>query len=150
AFLSNNYPVPKANLKAYSLLYDSKQTKPSLDLKEGAFYRGSPNYSIKVAEKHPDAVTLRNRISYDTAAAHDTTKVIFSDSGKMYPIHNNTYLMLELFKGNSYSEMASQGSRVGKNVIEDFHRNSFDESKLVFSLASFGLQKTKEELFASN
>lgn len=150
AFFSNNYIVPKANLKAYSLLYDIKQTKPSLDLKEGAFYSGIPNYSIKVDEKHPDGVTLGNLIIYDHSAGQGNTKVILADSGKMYPIHNNTYLMLELFKGNSYSEMASQGSRVGKNVIEDFHRNSFDESKLVFSLASFGLQKTKEELFASN
>ena len=28
AFLSNNFVVPKANLKAYSLLYDIKQKKP--------------------------------------------------------------------------------------------------------------------------
>lgn len=150
AFFSNNYIVPKANLKAYSLLYDIKQTKPSLDLKEGAFYNGIPNYSIKVDEKHPDGVTLGNLIIYDHSAGQGNTKVILADSGKMYSIHNNTYLMLELFKGNSYSEIASQGARVGKNTIEDFHRNSFDESKLVFSLASFGLQETKEELFASN
>ena len=150
AFFSNNYIVPKANLKAYSLLYDIKQTKPSLDLKEGAFYNGIPNYSIKVDKKHPDGVTLGNLIIYDHSAGQGNTKVILADSGKMYSIHNNTYLMLELFNGNSYSEMASQGSRVGSNTIEDFHRNSFDESKLVFSLASFGLQETKKELFASN
>ena len=150
AFFSNNYIVPKANLKAYSLLYDIKRTKPSLDLKEGAFYGGIPNYSIKVDEKYPDGVTLGNLIIYDHSAGQGNTKVILADSGKMYSIHNDTYLMLELFNGNSYSEIASQGSRVGKNTIEDFHRNSFDESKLVFSLASFGLQKTQEELFASN
>lgn len=150
AFFSNNYIVPKANLKAYSLLYDIKQTKPSLDLKEGAFYNGIPNYSIKVDEKHPDGVTLGNLIIYDHSAGQGNTKVILADSGKMYSIHNNTYLMLELFNGSSYSEMASKGTRVGNNTIEDFHRNSFDESKLVFSLASFGLKETKEELFASN
>lgn len=150
AFYNNNYIVPKANLKAYSLLYDIKQTKPSLDLKEGAFYNGIPNYSIKVNEKYPDGITLGDLIIYDHTAGQGNTKVILADSGKMYPIHNNTYLMLELFKGNSYSEMASKGSRAGNNVIEDFHRNSFDESKIIFSLASFGLKETKEELFASN
>src|SRR5690606_32353635 len=150
AFFSNNYIVPKANLKAYSLLYDIKKTKPSLDLKEGAFYNGIPNYSIKVDKKHTDGVTLGNLIIYDHSSGQGNTKVILADSGKMYAIHNNTYLMLELFRGNSYSELASQGSRVGKNVIEDFHRNAFDESKLVFSLASFGLQETNKELFADN
>ena len=38
----------KANLKAYSLLYDIKKHKPSLDIKEGTFYNGIPDFSIKV------------------------------------------------------------------------------------------------------
>lgn len=150
AFFSNNYIVPKANLNAYSLLYDIKQTKPSLDLKEGAFYNGIPNYSIKVNKKFPDGETLGDLIIYDHTAGQGNTKVILADSGKMTTIHNNSYLMLKLFNGNSYSELESKGSRVGKNTIEDFHRNSFDESKIVLSLASFGLKETKKELFANN
>lgn len=150
AFFSNNYIVPKANLNAYSLLYDIKQTKPSLDLKEGAFYNGIPNYSIKVNKKFPDGETLGDLIIYDHSAGQGNTKVILADSGKMMTIHNNTYLLLELYNGNSYTEIESKGSRIGKNTIEDFHRNSFDESKIVLSLASFGLKETKKELFASN
>lgn len=149
AFFSNNYIVPKANLKAYSLLYDIKQTKPSLDLKEGAFYNGIPNYSIKVDKKFPDGVTLGNLIIYDHSAGMGNTKVILADSGKMYTFNNDNYLMLDLFNGFSYSEMKSN-RRGGRNEISDFYRNSFDESKLVFSLASFGLKETKEELFANN
>ncbi len=150
AFFSNNYIVPKANLNAYSLLYDIKQTKPSLDLKEGAFYNGIPNYSIKVNKKFPDGETLGDLIIYDHTSGQGNTKVILADSGRMKTIHNNSYLMLELFNGNSYTALETKGSRAGKNVIEDFHRNSFDESKIVFSLASFGIKETKKELFASN
>ena len=46
ALYSNNYIIPKANLKALSLLYDIKRKKPSMDLKEGQFYDGIPGYSI--------------------------------------------------------------------------------------------------------
>src|SRR3954462_14719258 len=35
AFYANNNLVPKAALEAYSLLYDIKQKKPALDLREG-------------------------------------------------------------------------------------------------------------------
>ncbi len=42
AFEFNNYIVPAANLKAYSLLYDIKHKKPALDIKEGVFYNGIP------------------------------------------------------------------------------------------------------------
>ncbi len=40
--------VPWANLKAYSLLWDVRQQKLALDIKEGVFYSGIPGYTIKV------------------------------------------------------------------------------------------------------
>src|SRR5690349_8228190 len=42
AFFFNNKVVPKANLKAYSLLWDIRQKKPSLDIRENIFYNGIP------------------------------------------------------------------------------------------------------------
>ncbi|HNC31391.1 MAG TPA: LptF/LptG family permease, partial [Cyclobacteriaceae bacterium] len=56
AFFVNNNLVPKAALEAYSLLYDIKQKKPALDLREGAFYNGIPDMSIKVNKKFPDGI----------------------------------------------------------------------------------------------
>src|SRR6187402_3179478 len=53
AFYVNNNLVPKAALEAYSLLYDIKQKKPALDLREGSFYQGIPDMSIKVNKKYP-------------------------------------------------------------------------------------------------
>nr|HPM32912.1 LptF/LptG family permease [Chryseolinea sp.] len=46
AFYANNNLVPKAALEAYTLLWDIKQKKPALDLREGAFYNGLNNISI--------------------------------------------------------------------------------------------------------
>ena len=48
AFFSNNYFVPNAALEAYSLLYDIKQKKPAMELKEGAFYNGIDPIYFKV------------------------------------------------------------------------------------------------------
>ena len=47
AFLIGNYMVPKAALEAYSLLWDIKQKKPALDLRQGVFYNSIPGISIK-------------------------------------------------------------------------------------------------------
>lgn len=149
AFLSNNYVVPKANLKAYSLLYDIKQKKPALDIREGVFYGGIPQYEIKVNEKYPDGKTLREIIIYDHTKGLGNKDVIIADSGKMYTVHNDRYLMLELFNGNRYSENSLPGT-AGSGMNRQFTRNSFDETKLMFSLASFDMQRTKEEYFASH
>ena len=51
AFWFNETIVPKANLKAYSLLWDVRQQKLALDIREGVFYNGIPGYTIKVDKK---------------------------------------------------------------------------------------------------
>ncbi len=151
AFLSNNFVVPKANLKAYSLLYDIKQKKPALDIQEGVFYGGIPNFKIKINKKFPDGETIKDVIIYDHSTGLGNRDVILADSGKMYTIQNDRYLMLELFKGNRYSEttklLASSSQGTGS---EQFVRNNFDTTKMIFDLASFDLQRTKEEYFASH
>src|SRR5689334_8369177 len=104
AFLANNYMVPKAALEAYSLLYDIKQKKPSLDLKEGAFYGAIPDVNIKVEKKYPDGVTLKGVVIYDHRGHAGNREVTIADSGRMYTILSNRYLKLELFHGYNYSE----------------------------------------------
>lgn len=150
AFLSNNYVVPRVNLKAYSLLYDIKQKKPALDIQEGVFYGGIPGFEIKVNEKLPDGESLRDIMIYDHRNGLGNQEVILADSGKMYTIYNNRYLMFELFNGNRYSESKLTGNRSSSNSAEQFLRNNFSETKIVFSLASFDLQRTKEEFFSSH
>lgn len=149
AFLSNNYIVPKANLKAYSLLYDIKQKKPALDIQEGVFYSGIPGFEIKVNEKFPDGETLKDVMIYDHRNGLGNRDVILADSGKMYTIHNDRYLVFELFNGNRYSESQMPGGGAASNE-DQFIRNNFHETKMRFSLASFELQRTKEEYFASH
>lgn len=148
AFFNNNYVVTKANLKAYSLLYDIKKHKPSLDIKEGAFYNGIPDFSIKVNKKYPDGVTLGDIIIYNHTGKTGNNIVTFADSGRMYSILNNRYLMFELFNGKRYEEIPKSGRPGGS--ISDFIRNSFSHHKLVLSLASFDFRKSKEELWANH
>ena len=77
AFYSNNNFVPKANLKALSLLYDIKRKKPSMDLKEGQFYSGIPGYTIKIDEKVDDEL-LKGVMIYDHVTYPRYKKLFFS------------------------------------------------------------------------
>ncbi|HEY8400165.1 MAG TPA: LptF/LptG family permease [Cytophagaceae bacterium] len=148
AFYFNNNMVPKANLKAYSLLYDIRQKKLSFDLKEGAFYNGLPGYSIKVTKKLPDGVSLKGVMVYNHTSGRGNSEVIIADSGKLSTFAGDKYLKMTLFNGKSYSEyVTNTGSYVSP---KQFVRNDFERSEIVFSLASFDLNRTKEELFAGN
>jgi lipopolysaccharide export system permease protein len=150
AFWANNYLVPMASLEAYSLLYDIKQKKPALDLREGYFYNGIPDISIKVAKKYSDGVTLKNVIIYDHRGRNGNKQVIIADSGKMYTVLNNQYLKLELFRGYDYEEGGNQSMTGQSNTEETFNKTKFDKTQIVLDLSSFGFSRTDKKWFASN
>ncbi|MFT6866084.1 MAG: lipopolysaccharide export system permease protein [Cyclobacteriaceae bacterium] len=145
AFNFNNYVVPAANLKAYSLLYDIKHKKAALNITAGVFYDEIPDYSIYVKEKYSDNKTLKNILIYDHTEGDGNKRVIIADSSLMYTIYNDKYLKLELYNGNYYIEEEEK-----KKPIDQLFRSQFKRMDMVFSLSSFDLQRTKEELFENN
>ncbi len=152
AFIVGNYLVPKAALEAYSLLYDIKQKKPSLDLRQGAFYNSIPDISIKVNEKLPDEGILKGIIIYDHRNRTGNKEVTVADSGRMYTVLNDQYLKLELFNGYNYIEGASASNNFssGQTNDETFRKTKFAKTQIVFDLSSFGLHRTDKKWFESN
>ena len=145
AFYFNNYAIPEVNLRAYSLLYDIKQTKPALDIKAGVFYNGIPNYSIKAGRKLNDGKTLLDVIIYDHTVKKGNKAVILADSCVMYTFMNERYLQLELYNGNYYIE-----EHKANNDIDQLYRTKYHKMNIVFSLSSFDLRRRKKELFQNN
>lgn len=141
----NNSVSPKANLKGYSLLWDVKTTKVTLNLKEGIFYKEIPGYTIKALKKFPDGKTLKYITIYDHSKNDGNTSVTVADSGKMYTILKDNYLVFELFNGNNYNEFRNNSG--GTYNDTQFLKNSFRQNKLVFSLESFGMKRTDENQF---
>jgi lipopolysaccharide export system permease protein len=153
AFYVNDNLVPKAALEAYSLLYDIKQKKPALDLREGSFYYGINDISIKVNKKFPDGITLKDVIVYDHRKNDGNKEVTIADSGKMYTILNERYLKFELFNGYNYTEGASSERDLTgqkKRNAESMSRYKFGKTQVVFDLSSFQLQRTDKQWFQGN
>lgn len=146
AFYFNNTIVPFANLRAYSLLYDITTKKAAFNIKEGTFYYGLPGFAVKVNEKFPDGKTIRKIMIYNHQDDRGNVNLTLADSGKMYTMWGDRYLILELYRGDNYTEM--QPKVPGQET--EFAHNHFDYSKFVFNLSSFELSRTDIQLFASN
>lgn len=147
AFLSNNYLVPKVNLKTFSLLYDIRMKTPSLDIKEGVFYDGIPNFSIKVNKKM-DEVRLKDILIYNHAEGQGNLNVTMADSGRMETFNNDNYMRLTLYAGQSYKE--SRSTRGITEAPVEFSRTAFKENIMVFDLAAFQLNRTPENQWSTN
>ena len=147
AFLSNNYLVPKVNLKTFSLLYDIRMKTPSLDIKEGVFYDGIPNFSIKVNKKL-DEVRLKDILIYNHSEGQGNLNVTMADSGRMETFNNDKYMKLTLYAGQSYKE--SRSTRGISEAPVEFSRTAFKENVMVFDLAAFQLNRTPENQWSTN
>ena len=144
-FWFNNVALPWANLKGYSLLYDIKTTKTTLNIKEGIFYNDLPGYSIKISKKYPDNKTLKNIVIFDHTKNDGDRHVTIADSALMYTIMNKQYLVFELFNGNDYMEDADKSSNSDQT---DLSTNGFRQNKVIMSLSAFDMHKTEEDQFA--
>ncbi|NMM50447.1 LptF/LptG family permease [Marinigracilibium pacificum] len=155
AYYSNYYLVPRAALNAYSLLWDVKQKKPSMELKAGVFYNGIPNYSIKINDKDEETELLKGLMIYDHSKNNGNTNLTVADSGRMISINEGRYLKLEMFNGARYADGESNKSvlKRRRNEPADFIKTEFEKTYYIFDLSSMidGLdQRTDKELFARN
>lgn len=148
AFYFSNYMLPYTNLKMGSLLYDVRQQKPALYIREGIFYNGIDGYSIKIGKKDSDNQTLHNVMIYDHTAQKGNTKVVVAEKGKMAMSDDEKYLIVTLFNGNSYEEQ-KQG-RPNERNKNPLLRNQFKTYKISFDLSTFKLNRTNEDLFKDN
>ncbi|TGE13404.1 LptF/LptG family permease [Hymenobacter elongatus] len=147
AFWFNNSIVPSANLETFSLLWDVRQQKLALDIKEGVFYNGLPGYTIKVNQKEGEnGDLLKGVMIYDHTNGRGNSTVILADSGRMFTRFGGDYLALELFHGRTYVEQPDSRDRAGASFI----RQGFDRNLITFSLSSFNLDLTDKKLFAEN
>lgn len=147
SYIFNNSIVPKANLKFYSLLYDMRTKKASLNFKEGVFYEGIPGYRIKIAKKYSDGASVKNVIVYNHTSGRGNSEVIIADSGYFKTFGNERFLAFNLFNGNSYTEHGTTGNN---KSADQFVESRFKKSRIIFSLESFQLKRTQEELFSNN
>jgi len=152
AFYFSNNVIPQANLKFHSLLWDIRQQRPALDIKDGVFYGGIDNYSIRISKKDPDGRHIYGIMIYDHSRDRGNDVVLTAKSGEMYSSDNNRWLNLQLYNGVRYEEMprANDGGSQRSSDSWSANRLSFKSYELKFDLSAFSLQRTREELFKDN
>ena len=147
AFVFSNSINPVATLKFKTLLFDVRKQKLAFDIKEGVFYRDIENYVIYVDKKGTDGSTIYGVKIYDHTDRLGNNRIIVADSGVMSLSPNQRSIVFTLYNGNNYTEDNSDKEKY--RVNRPFERMSFREEQIKFSLASFDLTRTNEDMFKS-
>lgn len=139
-FVSNNL-IPIATLKAHTLLYDLRNSKLTLSMREGQFNNEINGFAIRVGSKSKDGKTIKNITIYDNSGGPGNDKIILAKEGEMIPSEDKRYLIFRLRDGWRYEESVS--NKEGKNTYTQI-RMHFKESDKIFDMSSFKVQKTDE------
>jgi len=148
AFYFSNNVLPIANLKFKSLLYDIRQQKLALDIKEGIFYTDLDGFVIRVEKKDKDNNNMiRDIMIYDHRQKKANTNLTVADSGRMELTPDGMNLIFTLYNGYNYQAKTDQR---GYKKTNPYQRTKFREEFRKFNLMDFELSRTNEDLFKSN
>ena len=142
AFLFSNDVIPVANLKALSLLYDVRNSKPALNIRPDQFNGDIQGYSIRVGSKDKEGNTIHDVIIYDHTDMIGNDKVVMAKEGEMIPSPDKQSLIFRLRDGWQYQEGYERGSH---NFTQT--RAHFAKYDKVFDLSGFNFTRANENLF---
>ena len=147
AFMFSNYILPIANLKFHSLLYDVRQKKLALNIKEGIFYNGIDGFTIRIGDKDQDKNIIRDVMIYNHTKRQGNTQVTVAEWGKMELAPDKSTLIFTLYDGYNYEEVTD---RKDYKVNRPFQRVKFKEQVKRFGGLNMGMSRTDESLFRKN
>lgn len=147
AFYFSNNILPYTNLKAGSLLYDVRESKPALMFKEGVFNNSIDGFSIRIGKKASDGKTLKNIMIYDHRAMQGNNVVLAAKEGTMEQTNDKMFLVLTLYDGVSYKDITDNSKDAQTHPLI---RDTFKERIIRFDLSEFKMSRTNEDLFKSN
>lgn len=144
-FVANNL-VPYATQKIYSIIYDIRQQKQTLEFKDGIFFNGIENMSIRVGEQDPKTRLLRDVLIYDNRSTNGDMTTTVADSGYINMSEDKRFLLVTLYNGETYEGTRSHNWDKDNNL----RKNTFEAQRGVIPLEGFDFQRTDASMFGSS
>ena len=146
SFFIGNHLVPYANKKVYSIIYDIRQQKQSLEFQDGLFFNGIDNMSIRVSRQEPETHLLRDVLIYDNRIADGNMNTIVADSGYIRLSDDKRFLLVTLFNGEMYEQTRNSQwftqSRLRHHI--------FDKQDQTIPMEGFAMQRSDANQFSNS
>lgn len=101
-YLFSNYTMPLINLKAGSLLWDVRESKPAFNINEGIYYGGLNDYRIRVEKKEKDGETVKGIYIADHSDHIGNNVQTIADSGTIKMTRDKNFLEIKIYNGVQY------------------------------------------------
>ena len=134
AFFFQNYVLPVAQSKMWTLTFSVRQKTPEVEIPEKSFYDEIPGMNLYIDHKNPDTGMLYGMISYDMSQGTENSRVILADSGKFSFTKDKTRLFLHLHSGEMFENLSNNSAMgVGTSGYMPFRREEFSDKQVYFT-----------------
>lgn len=133
AFFFQNYVLPVAQSKMWTLLFSVRQKSPEVEIPEKSFYDEIPNMNLYIDRKNPETGMLYGMILYDMSRGQENPRVILADSGRFSFTDDKTRLFLELHFGEMFENLNDNSMGIGTGGYMPFRRETFTEKQIYFT-----------------
>jgi lipopolysaccharide export system permease protein len=130
AFFFQNYVMPIAQVKLYTIIYSIRQKSPELEIPEGTFYKEIPGINVYVEHKNRETGVLHDLMLYDYSEGFNRARVIVADSGKLKTSANKMFLELNLYNGEMFENLRDE-EKIAQGDIVPYRRETFQERDIL-------------------
>ena len=144
SFYFYNEIIPVSYKKLIALMSSIRQLRPEIIVKEGVFSNEIDNYSIKVGRKTPNGDMLYDIMIYDHTEDKGNVTVTVADSGTMKITKDKKYMILNLYSGQTHSEMQPNDR---KKTTYPARTDKFTKESIFTVLQGMELERKDESVF---
>ena len=145
-FFIINDLVPYANRKMFSIIYDIRQQKQTIEFQDGLFFNGIENMSIRVEKQDPKTGLLRGVLIYDNRNTSGNMTTTIADSGYIRLSDDKKFLLVSLYNGETYEQ-----TRNSKWYTQSTLRHHvFERQEGTIPMEGFDFQRSDESSFGGS
>lgn len=133
AFFFQNYVLPYAQVKMWTLLYSVRQKSPELEIPEGVFYDQIAGYNFYVEHKNRETGTLYDMMIYDVSRGFDNSRIILADSGHLKLADDKEHLFLQLYDGEQFENLKENTNGAPASGNQPYRRESFKLKEILLA-----------------
>lgn len=144
SFFAINNLAPYSYQKMFTLLSDISKQRQEMKFKDGVFFNGIPDMSIRVSHQDPNTNLLTNVLIYDNSA-YEKMRTTVADSGYIRISDDRLYLEVTLFNGQVYEENRNY-EWYSKNTLS---HHIFSRQDMLVPISGFAMQRSDMEGFGT-
>ena len=148
-FIGNNL-VPYANKKILSIMYDIRQQKQNLEFRDGLFFNGIDDMSIRVGHQDPTTHLLTDVLIYDNRNPNGMMNTIVADSGYIRLSDDKRYLLVTLYNGEMYEQNRMTSGNNQWFTKSSLRHHIFAHQEQVIPMTGFDMGRTDANQFSNS